>query len=61
MANTQFKVQYSEDCTITNDIILKVKSYGGKTFCGGRNIFLIECDRKVKKKLEKEIKDMLET
>lgn len=61
MAKVQFNIAYTEDCTKTNNIILKVQSYGGTTYYGGRNIFKIECDRSVKKKLEREIQDMLKT
>lgn len=55
MSKIQFNIEYPEGFLKTNDVILKVQSYGGK------NIFKIECDRQVKRKLEKEIKDMLKS
>lgn len=61
MAKTHFIIQYPKGYTKTNDIILKVRSYGGIIFYAGENTFRIECDRRIKKILQKEISDMLKT
>ena len=61
LRTSSFLVKYPEDPVKTNDIILKVQSYGGNTYSGGKGIFRIECSSKVKRKLKEEIKDMLKS
>jgi len=60
MAKASFIVKCPKDPEKTNDIILKVQSYGGATYSGGKDNLWIECEYSIRSKLEKEIKDMLQ-